>query len=1292
MAKELALWHNHTDYSNLSFKDSINGVEEIIDRALELDLGGLGITEHGNLSSHVRAIQYLDKLKSKVNKELESDPYNFSLLQKKNKLDNFRLGLGIECYLVDRDIVESLKSQNERIKFYHFILLPKDLKGYRALAKLSGKSWEESFYYRGMERIPTYKDVFKEIVSENKGHIIGSTACLGSEFSSLVLKYINEQNDTNRINIMSFVKDMKDLLGDDFYIEIQPSHFEEQISVNKVALQVAEGMGVKVIVTTDAHYLSKEDRIMHERYLKSQNAERETDAFYSSTYLMNIEELRTYFPYLDDTTFDSIVKNTIEVRDKITNFDLKHDTMVPMAQVTFDKEFISVFESKVDNKDQYPYICKYLTSPYEVDRIFLQHLEKGMANREQPYNSITLGRINEELESLWEISEKLNQRLSSYYLLTEEIVNLMWTISLVGISRGSGGAFYCNYLLSISELDSIKYDLPSFRHISKERPELPDIDIDTEAGERANILELIKEKYGRDRVLNIATFKTEGTKSAIQSICRAMDIPVNISQYLSSLVVMDGSNSKSIQQCIEEYSTNRDCKILIDELMAYDGLVETVVRIEGKICGRGIHASGVYIFPTEYYNMNSLMKAPNGQPITQYSMSDSDYQGGLKLDNLTIEGLSRIRKTMDLLIKENKIEWKGSLKETYNAILSPKVLEYDNEEMWKHLYTGEVTNAFQMETDVGKNALAKVQPHTLNELVAVNSLMRLSCDGEQPIDRFIRHKKDINIWYCEMKEWGLNDSEIELMKKHLSNSYGVATTQEDAMRLSMDVAHFSLKDANGLRKFIAKAKAKHLREEMKNKFYNTGLENGSSKNILDYVWEKQLTPMFGYSFSQPHVVAYSLILLQEMNLVWKFTPLYWKIACLSVNSGFISEDVTKSTDYGAIAKAICSMPKGFVLPPYINQASYEFKPVGDKAMYSLSAINGLGKDVVNAIIANRPYSSFEDFLTKCIDTKLVPVSKGFNLIKSGAFDEFNKDRRKVMMDYVTYTTDAKTKLTTSNINKLLEYNLIPQGFEHEITLYNFRKLTMNSKNLVSKDLYRIPNECVKYAEEYLLNNVLDAFVVDDHGHMCLDSKKFNKWYKVQMTRLNEWLSTDAAVDMFNNHTKAMVWNKYCSGSVEKWEMDALSYYTDKHELDYMPIENYIDVANFNELPVDPVVAEVKKWGATTYNKYRLSLLTGTVIQKDKAKRIITINTQYGVVDVKLDKGKFAHYDRSVDTDTSWFAKGTKVVVSGYRRGESFISKTYTDSFLKHSIVKIEGFDGKQVYFKMERDFVETDEF
>ena len=166
----------------------------------------------------------------------------------------------------------------------------------------------------------------------------------------------------------------------------------------------------------------------------------------------------------------------------------------------------------------------------------------------------------------------------------------------------------------------------------------------------------------------------------------------------------------------------------------------------------------------------------------------------------------------------------------------------------------------------------------------------------------------------EMRDHGLNEEEIEIMKEHLSKAYGVANTQEDIMRMSMDsrIANFTLVGANKLRKAVAKSKAKDSIESVRINFIESGLENGNRIELLNYVWDVQIVPMLGYAFSEPHVAGYSLILLQELNMAYKYTPLYWKVACLSVNAGNISEDVSKGADYGAIAKAIGDMPRGFV--------------------------------------------------------------------------------------------------------------------------------------------------------------------------------------------------------------------------------------------------------------------------------------------------------------------------------------------------------------------------------------------
>lgn len=1293
--------HGHTDGSNYNFRDSIISVEDMIDTALKLGHSGVAITDHAVQSKHIKAILYLDKLRKQAKENVEKNPNDLSLRRWKEKVDSFKLILGCEIYLVNREEVDSARENNESTRFTHFILLAKNYEGYKQLSKLSSKGWENSFYHRGMERTPVYKEDLKEILESNKGNLIGSSACLGSEFAQLCLAFLATKSPMIQQKIMDFLQEMVNLFGDDFYIELQPSHGEEQIAYNEFALSLAKYYNIKTIITTDAHYQRPEYKETHTIFLRSQNAERETEDFYATTYLMEVAEMREYFDYMDLEDFNYCMKNTIEIGNKIEDYSLFKTTQVPKATIGLEDRYWKI--PATINIDKYPYIRKYMTSDEIIDAILFQQIENGMERRGLEWTEEYLIRINRELGSLWEISEKLKQRLSSYYILTKEIVEIIWNISLVGTSRGSAGSFLICYLLEITQINPMIYGLDDWRHISADRPELPDIDIDSQAGERANILDLIKQKYGYDRVLNICTFKTEKTASAIQTIARGMGIDVNDAKYLSSLVVAEGTGTKTVKQCIEEYGKNSACTRFIDELKKVDeifnGFIENIMRIEGLSVGRSIHASGVYIFPCHYTEMNSMMKSPNGVPTTQFDMGDSDMMGGLKVDMLTIEGLDRIRKTMDLLLKDNKIEWQGSLKETYDKYLHPDVLEYDNQEMWQLLYSGELINAFQFETNVGRSALLKVQPHNLQEVIVTNSLMRLSCEGTQPIDRFVRHKANIKLWYMEMRDHGLNEEEIEIMKEHLSKAYGVANTQEDIMRMSMDsrIANFTLVGANKLRKAVAKSKAKDSIESVRINFIESGLENGNRIELLNYVWDVQIVPMLGYAFSEPHVAGYSLILLQELNMAYKYTPLYWKVACLSVNAGNISEDVSKGADYGAIAKAIGDMPRGFVLPPCINQAEMQFIPLADKgkAMYSLNAINGIGDDVAKAIMENRPYLSFADFYQKCVETKLVTTAKVYNLIKAGAFDNLNADRRALMIDYVTRVTDEKTKLTTANIPKLFQFNLIPVEYREHYLLYSFRKTVFDKKNLresinKSTGLYEIPSQVEKYYFENYDSIFEKAFAISEDGKYCLNNKEFDKIYKECIEPLTEWLESKDAVNRYNNYLRSENWTKYCGGSMMQWEMESICYYTNTHELEVIPLENYIKVSNFFELPKDPVVTETKKWKGRDFNIYKLDVIAGVVVEKNKNKSMITISTPQGCIDVKLDKGRFAHYDRTVEGDKSWLTRGNRLVIVGYRRGETFYPKTYNNSVYNHTIMKIEDYNTKEIKFKTERMFIKQD--
>lgn len=1305
MEKARADFHLHTHKSNLFSRDSTNFEFQVIDKALELGLKGQAITEHGNLSSHVKAMNYLKKIRKEREEELESVQANggniidYNIARDKYlEAKDFKLCLGIEIYLVDREVIEEARRHNESTKFYHLVIVAKNLKGYRAIAKLSSQSWEDNFFHRGMERVPVYKDNFFKWLEENKENVMVTTACLGGELAVLSLNYLQAENEEQAIKyrdkITEFIMTFKNILGESFYIELQPSFSEEQIAFNRLAIQIAESFGVKILINTDAHYLSEEMKEIHSIFLKSQNAERETEQFYSSTYMMDTTEIKRYFQYVDEERINSYMDNSIEALKDIEEYDLYKPTEVPNTKIEYDPERLSILAPKVlENIEKYKYIYLFGTSQYHIDRALLQQMETGIENKRIELTEEVLERINRELGSLWEISEKLNQRLSSYYLLTKEIVDIIWLVSIVGVSRGSAGAFYICYLLDITQIDPIKFDLPDWRHISADRPELPDIDIDSETGQRANILELVKEAFGFNNVLNICTFKTEGTASAIQTMCRGMGISTEEAQYLSSLAV-DG---KSVKECIELFNKDKGCTFLIKELMRYEGLIENIIAIEGLCCGRSSHASGVYIYNHPYWESNAMMKTPKGLEVTQYDMADSDYQGGLKLDFLTVISLDRIRKCVDLMIEDKLIEAGKNLRETYNKYLHPSKLNLVSREMWAKFCNNEILDAFQYDSVQGKVAITKIKPESFQEAMDGNALMRLTCEGKQPIDRYVEHKNNINLWYEEMIEEGLTEKEIRTLENHLLKSYGVAPTQESAMRLSMDnnIAGFSLTYANKLRKAIAKTKAKDTIKALYEKWVKDGKGLGNREAFVKYVWKTCIEPMLGYSFSEPHLAGYTLILMQELNL-FMMSPLHWNTACLCVNSGNINEDVNKATDYGAMAKAIAHMPHGFVTPPRINSSSLGFKTnmQEQKVMYGLGAISGINYDVATQIINNRPYKSLDDFIKKCVETKIVQPSKTYNLIKAGCFDEINSNRIEVMKEFVTYLVPDKNKLTTSNIPKLNSYRAIPKKYEYETTLFFLRKEIFGKENIVemynkTQGLYKIPNKCVRIFEENYMDRFIEAIEYDDEGSICLKSKEFNNIYKEVNKDFDSWIKGEEALRLFNLSAKNELWFKYCSGSIAKWEMDSIGYYTDLHELEEMKINKYYKLSNFNELPSEPkVLFKINQRTGREYKQMELTNIAGVVVDKNKNKKIVTLSTTYGVVDVKMSQELFAYYDKKTDED-SWFKRGTKLLVNGFRRGEVFVPRVYTDSTFRSTFFKIEQINNKVIL--RDKDNLKIDE-
>lgn len=1295
--------HNHTEYSNIRLLDSINSVDGLIARAKELGLTGMAFTDHEVLSSHVHVVQaYQKMIKDGM------DP------------DEFKIVLGDEIYLVPdvHDMRKNYAASGH--SYYHFIILAKDLEGYQLVKEISSTAWGNSFHQRGMERTPIdYKQIAK-IIKKNPGHLIGSTACLGGQLPKLIMKLHQAEKEfgpqaavpykiKNEIN--DFMAFCIDLFGkDDFYLEAQPSMGEEQIIVNARLKSLANFYNVKMIYTTDTHFLKDEDRFVHKAYLNSKNGEREVDAFYATAYMMGLEELWQYLQVtFTEEEFLKMTLNTQEIADKCKPYDLFQKQVIPEISV---EEKLAALQDKYLQKiqaewiDGNPNIMNMLRSDSVQDQYWIYSCIDGMHDKiiGKPVSTSLFDywkRIEMEAKELWEISIIIGDRMTKYYNTMKYIIELVWDKgnSLVGPARGSATGFLTCYLMDITQIDPITWNLPHWRHLTSTRPELPDIDFDTMATRRKQIINAVRDAFGAGNVLNIATFGTEGPRSACLTACRGYrseefpeGIDVDIAQYLTGMIPSERGQTWPLHDVVngDVEKERRPLHAFVAEVNKYPGLLDIMFAIEGIVNKRSIHASGVYLYNQApdtdlgYLRYNAMMKAPNGSPITQFNMNDSDYMGSLKYDFLTVEALDKLGVALDLLLEDGVIEDQGSLKATYDKYLHPDVLEYDNKEIWKLMSDGEVINLFQFDTPVGAQCAKTSAAESLPEAASNNSLMRLVAKhgDEQPIERFIKFKKNIELWYSEMRNHGLTEEEIKTLEHHLLPVFGVANTQEDVMEMVMNpkISNFTLQEANKLRKGISKKKIKII-EEVKGMFYERGVAAGTRAQVLNYIWNIQITPQLGYSFSRNHTTPYTVIALQELNLYYKYPTIYWNTACLSVNAGSADEDAEdqKSTDYAKIATAIGDITSRGVVVSLadINESRFGFKPdaKNNRIVFGLKGINSVGDDLVRLIVKNRPYTSMLDFMEKVKINRQAMVA----LVKGGAFDELEgATREAVMATYIRATCEPKKRLTLQNFNGLVHADLIPVELTLQKRIFNFNKAL--KANCKVKEYYVFPEPFMKFLEE---NFETDKMILIGNYPAMLQSV-WDKAYKKVMDKARDWLkeNQETTLAAYNEIIFMEDWNKYCKGSVSAWEMESICFYYHEHELAYVNRLKY-GISEFSSKPQEPEVEYFFHKGGKEIPIFKLCLIVGTVIGKNKMKGMVSLLTTDGVVNVKFRPEFFAMYDKQLSekqedgtkkiTEKSWFNRGSKIMLTGFRRNDQFVPKTYART-ATHTLYKIDSVD------------------
>jgi DNA polymerase-3 subunit alpha len=1306
MAKRMEV-HSHTMYSNIRLLDSINRPEKLIDKAQEIGLSGIAITDHECLASSIE-VNILAKKIKETNQ-------------------NFKIALGNEIYLTD--------IRENGIRYWHFILIAKDAIGHRQLRELSSLAWMNSYWDRGLERVPTLKEDLKRIVKKNPGHLIATTACIGGELSGTILelekaRQIEDQSGSLKYKqkIIDFVLWCKDIFNNDFYFEIAPGASREQIIVNKKIAELSVVFGVKIVIGTDAHYLTKEDRYVHEAYLNSKGGERETAQFYEYAYLQDEEDIKKNLTPSIVDLYEQMCKNSMEIYDKIEWYDLTHPQVIPSVEVkdypvSNEKEILC----KYPDLKEYPIMRSMTLSEDKYERYWVHECLKELIKKDL-YNEKYLSRLEEEADIKKTIGEKLGTNMFSYPITLQHYIDMFWECgSTVGAGRGSSCSGLNHYLLGVTQLDPLKWDLPFWRYLNKERVELGDIDIDLCPSKRPLIIQKIKEERGKNFAENIdtlsrqnlgctliATFGTETTKSTILTACRGYrseeypdGIDVDTAQYLSSLIPSERGFLWTLNEVIngDAEKGRQPVVTFINEVNQYPGLLKIMQGIEGLISRRGSHASGVIMFDEDPYEFGCFMKTPSGDIITQYDLHMCEAAGMTKYDFLLTEVQDKIAQCIKFLQENNEIESNLTLREVYDKYFHPDVLDIKDKDVWDNIQKGNILNIFQFDSDIGSQAAKKIKPGTMLELADANGLMRLMTaekGAETPMEKYIRFKNNINLWYDEMKRAGLTKNEMKVLEPYFKSSYGVPPSQEQLMKMLMDadICHFSLAEANGARKIVGKKQMSKIPE-----LHAKVLAQASSPALGKYIWSCGVGPQMGYSFSIIHALAYSFIGYQTAYLATKWNPIYWDTACLVVNSGSLENDdeyelnnednvkkKEKGTDYTKLAKAIGEIVKQGINVSLvnINSSDYGFKPdiKNNRILYGLKALSNINPETIEKIKCGRPYTGIKDFMIRCPLTKTAMI----NLIKAGAFDEIEttlSNRKEIMVYYISHISEPKKKLTLVNFNGLIEHNLIPSFLELQIRIYNFTKYL--KANCKINDYYRLNDICIQFLEKFL-PDVLDK-IKTDQGIALLNQKDWDKIYQSQMDYVRDWLKKyqEETLKKYNEMLFLEAWNKYAQGTISHWEMESLCFYHGDHELKDVNMIKY-NLVDFNKLTSNEIDYYINKKGIQL-PIYKLYRIAGTVISKDDNRHSINLLTTTGVVNVKFTREYYSLFKKQVSQiqadgtkkvlEKSWFKRGTILMVTGFRRDDQFVGKTYS-STIGHQLYKITDMVGDSIKLQHER--------
>lgn len=774
--------HLHSEYSLL---DGAIKVKALCEFAKENNMPAVAITDHGVMYS---AIEFYRTAKETGVKAI----------------------IGCEFYVHDGDINVKDASHNP---LYHLVLLAKDKTGYMNLVKLVSIAHCEGMYYKPRINF--------ELIEKYSEGLICSSACLGGEVLQDLLK-----NDYEAAKAAA--KKYKDLFGEDYYIELQDHGLEEQKRTNPDLIKIAQELGIKMIITNDSHYLKKEDADWHDTLLCLQtNAlKNEPNRFHfpnNEFYVKTVQELRDSFKWLDSTTFDECIKNTVDIADKCHLILEMGKSPLPHYEVPPGHTVESYLDLKV---------------------------HEGLKKR--------YGEIPPEIEERvkYELGIIEQMGFSAYFLITWDFVHFAKTHDIpVGPGRGSAAGSVVAYALEITDLDPIRHHLLFERFLNPERYSMPDVDIDFCIERRGEVIDYVSKKYGEDKVCQIITFGTYAAKAAMKGVARVFDIPFARSNQLSSLI--PNEPKAHIDDAMLD---GMELKKLYDEDPEVKRLVDMSRCIEGIKNNTGTHAAGVIIAHKPLNEIVPVQPSKDGIIVTEYPMADLEKLGLLKMDFLGLRTLTMIHKTMKLLKRTKGIEF------------DVNQIPLDDKPTYEMLIAGETDGVFQLESSGMKKLVKDLKPDVFEDLGALVALFRPGPLESGMVQDFVERKHGRQeIKYAH-----------PLLEPVLKDTYGTIVYQEQIMQVFQVLADYTLGQADMVRRMMGKKKLDEMAQQ-KGKFIEGSARHGMEAKDAAALFE-QIEKFASYCFNRSHSAAYAFVAYQTAYLKCHY-PQEYLASLLSSVSG-----------------------------------------------------------------------------------------------------------------------------------------------------------------------------------------------------------------------------------------------------------------------------------------------------------------------------------------------------------------------------------------------------------------------